>query len=613
MKDTYKKILTALCFLAVLSCGEKQAIKNTPVKFSDVNISDAFWSPRQMALSEVTVPFCLDYCTEKTHRLDNFAVAGGLMEGEFQGKYYDDSDLYKVIEGASYSLKIKPDPQLESRLDSIINIIAAAQQDNGYLMTWFTLTDPKKAWTSMDRHEMYCAGHLMEAAIAFKDATGKDSLMDVAEKLADHLVSKFGEGKKSWVTGHPEIELALIKMYRETGKKEYLDLSHFLMEERGHGRARLYREASYYNDVVPVTELWEIKGHAVRAVYLYTGMADYAATTGDQAYIPALDRLWNDVVNRKMYLTGGIGSSKANEGFTDSYDLPNETAYCETCASVGMVMWNQRLNMLKGESRYVDIMERSMYNAALAGISLSSDRFFYVNPLASSGEHHRKPWYGTACCPSQISRFLPSVGGYVYATSEDCLWVNLYIENDARINIAETDVTVAQDTDYPWCGKVDLTVSPEKASRFAMKLRIPGWCKEYSLKLNGSDCKYVVENGYAVIERRWKEGDKLELDMDMPVEVMEADTRVKANKGRRAIMRGPLVYCIEEVDNPSIAETEARISSATEFEAAFEEDLLGGVVSITAKTGDDVLKFIPYYAWDNREAGKMEVWVKYAK
>ncbi len=604
--------LLILCSIIVCSCCQEESfLKNTPVKFSNVQLTDDFWEPRLADLSEKTVPFCIDQCIKQTDRLDKFAMAGGLMEGTPQGRYYDDSDLYKTIEGASYSLKIKPDPVLESQLDSIIQIIGAAQEPNGYLMTWITLSDTEEPWTTMDRHEMYCAGHLIEAAIAFKDATGKDSLMDIAVKFADHMVDVFGVGKKSWVTGHPEIELALIKLYRETGNKEYLELSHFLMEERGHGRGVLHREPDYYNDIVPVRDLCEITGHAVRAMYLYTGMADYAATTGEQTYIPALDRLWDDVVNKKMYLTGGIGSSRANEGFTKPYDLPNETAYCETCASIGMVMWNQRLNMLKGESKYIDIMERSLYNAALAGISLSSDRFFYVNPLASAGTHHRKPWYRTACCPSNISRFIPSVGGLIYGTSEDCLWVNLYIDNNAKINVANTDVTVTQETAYPWCGKVTLTLNPEKGREFAVKLRIPGWCKSYTLTLNGKECQYVTENGYAVVEHKWKGSDKLELNMDMPVEVVASDPRVEANVGRRAIMRGPLVYCIEEVDNPEIAKEEAQFSSATTFETAFEEDLLNGVVSITAKTGDKVLKFIPYYAWDNREAGKMEVWLKY--
>ncbi len=603
-----KRFFLLSVLLAVFSCSE-ETVKNTPVKFSDVKVTDSFWSPRLLAHSEITVPFCLDQCINKTHRLDNFAVAGGLMEGTFQGKYYDDSDLYKTIEGASYSLKTRPDARLEAQLDSIISIIGAAQQPDGYLMTWFTLTDPAGAWTKMDRHEMYCAGHLMEAAIAFKDATGKNSLMDIAEKVADHLVDTFGVGRKSWVTGHPEIELALIKMYRETGKKEYLELSHFLMEERGRGRGKLYRSEDYYNDVVPVAELTEIQGHAVRAMYLYTGMADYAATTGDETYIPALDRIWDDVTNKKMYVTGGIGSSRENEGFTGPYDLPNETAYCETCASVGMVIWNQRLNMLKGESKYADIMERSLYNAALAGVSLSSDRFFYVNPLASAGKHHRRPWYGTACCPSQISRFLPSVGGYIYATSKDCLWVNLYIDSEAEVMVSGKEVPVAMKTAYPWDGKVSVTVNPEKSVRFAIRLRIPGWCKSFNLRMNDVDCDYVMTDGYAVIDRKWNPGDRLELNMDMPVEVVAADPRVQANVGRRAIMRGPLVYCLEEVDNADMEN--AVLSPSAEYEATFEEDLLGGVVSISARTDGNVLKFIPYYAWDNREAGRMEVWVKY--
>ncbi len=604
----YKRIICLLCSIAMISCVAEQTTQNTPVKFSDVNLTDAFWSPRLELLSEVTVPFCLDQCMNQTSRLDNFAVTAGLQEGEFKGLFYDDSDLYKMLEGASYSLKIRPDAQLESQLDSIIDILAQAQTDEGYLNTWFQLAKPGQAWTDMDKHEMYCCGHLIEAAIAFKDATGKDSLMDIAVKFADYLAANFGEGRRHWVPGHPEIELALIKLYRETGKKEYLELSHFLMEERGRGNGD-WKANDYYIDVVPVSQLEQIGGHAVRAMYLFTGMADYTAMTGDRTYVPALDRLWDDVVNRKMYVTGGIGSSRKNEGFTVPYDLPNAEAYCETCASVGMVMWNQRMNMLKGDACYTDVLERSMYNGAIAGISLSSDRFFYVNPLASDGKHHRRPWYGTACCPSQISRFMPSVGGYVYSVSEDCLWVQLYVASNTVMNVGGVPVHVEQGGNYPWEGNVSVTLSPERPSRFALKLRLPGWCKSFSISVNGEEADYAVDKGYALIERKWSEGDKVELNMDMPVEVVAADPRVKANEGRRAIMRGPLVYCIEEVDNPEF--DKALLSGDTSFETKWEENLLGGVMTITAVTDGKTLKYIPYYAWDNREAGKMEVWVKY--
>lgn len=611
--DSTKFILTLSAAALLCACGGKETgiSKNTPVKFSEVEVDDAFWAPRISGLSETTVPFCLDQCCTKTSRVNNFAVAAGLAEGRWQGLFYDDSDLYKTIEGAAYSLQNNPDAALEAKLDSIISIIAAAQLGDGYLDTYYILEKPGERWTDMDKHEMYCCGHLIEAAIAYRDATGKRTLLDVAEKFADHLLANFGEGRRDWVPGHPEIELALVKLYRETGKKGYLDLAHFLLEERGHGKADWGKWTEYYVDAEPVADMTRICGHAVRCMYLFTGMADWSAQSGSEEYIPALDRLWENVVGANMYITGGIGSSRHNEGFTTDFDLPNEDAYCETCASVGMVMWNQRMNMLKGDAKYADVLERAMYNGALAGISLSSDRFFYVNPLASAGKHHRKPWYGTACCPSQISRFLPSVGGYIYAVSPEALWVNLYIGSSTSVKVGRTEVDVAMVTDYPWDGKVSLTVTPEKPRTFGLKLRIPGWCGGWELKVNGEAVDAAVADGYATVHRKWKKGDEISLTMDMPVEVVAADPRVKADEGRRAIQRGPIVYCLEEVDNPSVAD--AVLDPDAKFSTDFEPQLLGGVCTISTHQRNGDLKFIPYYAWDNREPGRMEVWVKYAE
>ena len=607
--NSFKTIASFLCVLfASAVYGNADNLRNHPVGFSNVTVEDSFWKPRLDKLSEVTVPFCLDQCTRQTHRVDNFAVAAGVREGSFEGLFYDDSDLYKMIEGASYSLQNSPDKTLESRLDSIIALIAGAQAKDGYINTFYTLKKPGERWTDMDKHEMYCGGHLIESGIAFYQATGKRSLLDVACRFADYLVSVFGPGKRDWVPGHPEIELALIRLYHETGKKDYLDLAHFLLEERGRGKAD-WKAYDYYIDRVPVSELEKIGGHAVRAMYLFTGMADYAATSGDTSYYAALDRLWDNVVNTKMYLTGGIGSSRHNEGFTEDYDLPNKDAYCETCASVGMVMWNQRMNMLKGESRYIDVLERAMYNGALAGISLSSDRFFYVNPLASDGNHHRQPWYGTACCPSQISRFLPSIGGYVYATSEDALWVNLYVSGKVEAEVSGRKVSFTQKTGYPWNGTVLMTVSPEKKGRFAVKLRIPGWCEDWSVSVNGEKADFTLRDGYAVLDRKWKKGDEIALEMDMPVKVVAADPRVKANVGRRAVQRGPLVYCTEQADNPDYESV--KLTSKDVFECTYEPGTLGGVCVITASSGDRSVKFVPYYAWDNRTSGKMDVWLRY--
>ncbi|MDP4278020.1 MAG: glycoside hydrolase family 127 protein [Bacteroidota bacterium] len=576
-----------------------------------MKITDDFWQPRLLTHANVTLQAGLNQCENETQRIKNFAIAAGLIKGVFKGFVYDDSDLYKMLEGASYSLMNNPNPALESKLDSIISLISAAQMPDGYLMTYFELGDITKRWTDMNMHEMYCCGHLIEAGIAYYNATGKRSLLNVAINYANHIDKTFGEGKRVWVPGHEEIELALVKLYRVTQDQRYLKLAKWLLEQRGHNNATWDpADKDYYQDLVPVKDLKKISGHAVRSMYLFTGMADVSSAINDTTYLPALDRLWDDVVKTKMYITGGIGSSKVNEGFSEDYDLPNEDAYCETCASVGMVLWNQRMNMLKGDGKYVDVLERSMYNGALAGISLSGDRFFYVNPLASSGNHHRKAWYGTACCPSQISRFLPSIGNYIYATSTDnSIWVNLYIGSETTIKTAGNSIDLKQETTYPWYGKVTLRVNPQKSKAFKVKLRLPGWCKKYDISVNGHPVKTQMELHYLIINRKWKKGDVVTFNMDMPVEVVAADPRVKADAGKRTIQRGPIVYCMEEVDNKSI--DSAKIDASTQYTATFEPDLLGSVVEITAKAGNQVYTFIPYYAWDNRQAGKMKVWVDY--
>lgn len=614
-----KIALVVVALMALTSCGHKESIEqNTPVNFSQVQITDNFWQPRLKTHAEVTLPACLNQCEFETSRVDNFAVAAGMQEGEFRGLFYDDSDLYKALEGASYSLMNNPNAEVEARVDSIIEKIAGAQREDGYLNTYYILGEYDKRWTDMNMHEMYMGGHLIEAALAYYNATGKDKLLNVAIKFADHMYDMWGSGDNHWVPGHEEIELALVKLYRHTGDKKYLNFSHRLLEERGQGRGtwdawnHKILNRDYYQDNVPVKDLESIHGHSVRAMYLFTGMADYSAAASDTTYLAALDRLWDDVVLTRMYITGGIGSSASNEGFTEPYDLPNESAYCETCASVGMVMWNQRMNMFKGESRYADVVERSMYNGALAGMSISGDRFFYVNPLYSAGKHHRRAWYGTACCPSQISRFLPSIGGYVYAQSENTIWVNLFVGSQSEIEVGEQTVALDMQTNYPWEGATLLTVTPEKESeQFAIKFRLPGWCKSYSLTVNGENYEATNDRGYLVIDRVWSAGDKVAYTMDMPVEVVKADDRVLANVGRRAIQRGPLVYCVEECDNKKFDKIE--LSPATTFNCEFEAELLGGIQTITATTGKQRVKFIPYYAWDNREAGKMEVWVKYNK
>ncbi len=582
----------------------------TPVNFADISINDNFWSPRLQKHKDVTLGVCIDQIENQTGRIRNFENAAK-GEGTHSGIFFDDSDVYKALEGMAYSLQNIPDPVLEAKCDEWIDKFAAAQQPDGYINTFYTLTGLENRWKDMDKHEMYCAGHMIEAAVAYYNVTGKRKLLDVSERMVQHMMSVFGPGKRDWIPGHEEIELALVKLYRTTGKKEYLEFADWLLSERGHGHGSYGDErkwpAHYYQDEFPVREATDISGHAVRSMYLYCGMADVASYTGDQGYIDALNRLWDDVVLRNMYVTGGIGQSHSNEGFTNDYSLPNLDAYCETCASVGMVLWNWRMNQFTGDSKYIDVLERSMYNGALAGISLSGDRFFYVNPLESLGNHHRQAWYGCACCPSQICRFLPSIGNYIYGVSDDAVWVNLFIGGEASIDLGRKSISLTQETSYPWQGNVRLTANTGFARQ--IRLRIPAWCKTWSVSVNGVKAAPEIEMGYAVLGSRWKKGDVIELSMDMPVEVVAADPRTLEDEGLRAIQRGPLVYCLEGTDNPTY--DQAFLSPATKFETGFDSSLLGGVQTITATDGDEVLHYIPYYSWDNREACPMKVWVTY--
>ena len=611
-------LLAASAFLLQGCQTSKEDIKEQPLKmieqidFSHVKINDNFWSPRLSKHVSATLPVCIDQIENQTGRIRNFENAAK-GEGEHSGIFFDDSDVYKALEGMAYSLINNPDPELEKKADEWIDKFAAAQQPDGYINTFYTLTGLDKRWTNMDKHEMYCAGHMIEAGVAYYQATGKRKLLDVCIRMTDHMMSQFGPGKRHWVPGHEEIELALVKLYQTTQEQKYLDFAYWLLEERGHGHGTMGDEGKwdpvYYQDIVPVRRLTDISGHAVRCMYLYCGMADVAALKNDTGYIAAMDRLWDDVVHRNMYITGGIGSSRDNEGFTEDYDLPNLDAYCETCASVGMVLWNQRMNQLTGDSKYIDILERSLYNGALAGISLGGDRFFYVNPLESKGDHHRQEWYGCACCPSQLSRFLPSIGNYIYASSDDALWVNLYIGNTGQIRIGETDILLTQETDYPWDGSVKLTISTSQPLEKEIRLRIPNWCKTYDLSINGKRINVSEKKGYVVI-KDWKSQDVIALDMDMPVEIVAADPHVKENFGKRAIQRGPLVYCMEEIDNPEYFD-QIQLSPSTTFQTAFVSDILNGIKTIKTNGRAQSATFIPYYAWDNRKAGKMRVWIPY--
>lgn len=611
------RALVVIVAIAASSPLLAQPAGREPVGFAHIKISDSFWAPRLKAHATATLPICIEQTEIKTGRIRNFekAAAG---QGTHEGIYYDDSDVYKVLEGMAYSLVNNPNPELEKKCGEWIDKIAAAQQPDGYLNTYYTLTGIDQRWTDMEKHEEYCAGHLIEAAVAYFHATGKQELLDVAIKLADHMDREFGPGKKHWVVGHQEPELALVKLYRVTGNTRYVDLAYWMLEERGrgHGRGRIWTDpkfgAAYCQDDVPVRALSDITGHAVRAMYLYTGMADVNTFKPEANYLPALTRVWDDVVNRNMYITGGIGSSRSNEGFTVDYDLPNETAYCETCASIGMVFWNHRMFLLTGESQYMNVLERSLYNAALDGVSLSGDRFFYVNPLASEGNHHRKEWYGTACCPSNISRLLPSLGDYLYAVEGNRVWVNLYVASEGRFTVQGEELLIEQQTNYPWSGDIQITLKKVAPKPMELQMRIPEWNKQFRVMINGDKVKATRNRfGYVSILREWKPGDRVELKLDMPIEVVSADPRVKANEGKRAIQRGPLVYCLEEADIPGVDFSSVQFSARTVFEAIPNSGVLNNVTLIRAKNLPTPVTLIPYYAWDNRTAGKMKVWIDY--
>ncbi|WP_274362806.1 glycoside hydrolase family 127 protein [Paenibacillus thermotolerans] len=588
------------------------------VPFSKVKIEDELWRPRMKANQTATLKACLEQC-ERTGRIANFAKAARRMNGEHEGIYFNDSDVYKVLEGVAYSLMNEPNAELEAEADRIIDLIAAAQEEDGYLMTYFTLKAPESKWTDMEKHEMYCGGHLMEAAVAYFEATGKRTLLDVACRLADYYDERFGPGQaeRHWVEGHEEVELALVKLAQATGEEKYLRLAQHLLEERGrgYGKGAIWDRAewgpAYCQDHMPVREQRTVVGHAVRAMYLYTGMADVAAITGDRGYMTALDSLWEHTVHRNMYVTGGIGPSRHNEGFTEDYDLPNETAYCETCASVGMVYWNHRMNLLHGDAKYVDVLERAMYNGALAGVSLSGDKFFYVNPLASQGKHHRVHWYDCSCCPTQLARFLPSVGNYVYAVSDGAVWVNLYVQGEGRIPLGEREIVLVQRTGYPWNGRVELVVGGDCGGKFALKLRIPGWVRNYTIRLNGEPVGAALPvKGYVHLEREWRQGDTVAIEFDMPVEKVIAHPKVIADEGRVALQRGPIVYCVEEADNKQPYD-EIVLTHGGQFVVEHRKELLEGVTVIHGEDASGkAFQAVPYYAWDNREPGYMVVWMR---
>ena len=617
MKFTNSLLVLAGIF-GLTACTTKENPKAMQqVDFSQVLIHDDFWSPRLENNAKRTIPVCIDQIENQTGRMKNFEKAA-IPEGPHSGIFFDDSDVFKAVEGMAYSLINNPDPQLEAKADEWIDKFAAAQQENGYINTFFTIQQPENRWNDMDKHEMYCAGHLLEAGVAYYKATGKRKLLDVAQRMVDHMMTIFGPEKRDWVPGHEEIELALVKLYEVTGEKKYLDFAYWLLEERGHGIGTYDAKAGaarrwnplQYQDSFPVRDLETISGHAVRAMYLFCGMCDVTAYMPETGYLDALDRLWNDVTGTRMYVTGGIGVAYMTEGFAAPYELPNYEAYCETCASIGMVLWNHRMNEWKGDAKYADIVERSLYNGVLAGINTDGDRFFYVNPLASHGNHHRQAWYGCACCPSNVCRFIPSIGSYIYGTSKNALWVNLYVGNEAKFKVGRREVEVSMQTTYPWNGDVSLTF--QKDYKGEVRLRIPGWCKNFSISKNNEETKeYTVDRGYAVLQGKWAKDDCISLTLDMPVELVEADPNVKADQGLRAIQRGPLVYCAEQIDNVENFEQLA-VSKGMEWDLV-DVQMMGGIRTLDSERDGQRIRLIPYYSWDNREACEMKVWLPFSE
>jgi len=617
----------------------------TPVPFNQVHVQDGFWTARLQTNQLVTIPYCFQKC-EETGRIRNFEKAAGLRQGKHEGIYFDDSDVYKIMEGAAYSLQVHPDAMLRLYLDKLITIMAAAQWPDGYIYTFYSLPErqPQKRWTNVrDMHEQYCIGHMLEAAVAHYQVTGNKAFLDVATKCADYVCDFFGPGKRTDPPGHQEIEIGLCKLYRATGNAKYLETAKFLLDQRGRpgnrgpdGKAGLY--SLYSQDHIPVTEQTEAVGHSVRAAYMYTGMADVAALTGDTKYVDAIDRIWDDVATTKLYITGGIGAAGGHEGFGGKYELPNPTAYCETCASIANVFWNHRMFLMRGDAKYLDVLERTLYNAALSGISMKGDTFFYPNVLESSGGHERSPWFDCSCCPSNVARFIPSVPGYVYATKGRDVYISLFIGGDATLTTADNKIKLSQRTEYPWKGRVEIAVEPDKSDTFSLLVRIPGWARNEvvpsdlyrfldsnsekpSIKVNGKPVSFEVEKGFARVERRWQAGDELVLDLPMPIRRIVSHSEVKTNMGKVAFQRGPIVFCLEGPDNDGEV-LSLVIPDDAKLKAQYEPRLLNGVVVLTGKAqtvrrsldgktvpgGARSFTAIPYYAWAHRGRAQMTVW-----
>ena len=615
-----------------------------PVPFSKVTINDAFWAPRLQLNRERTIPHIYRMCQE-TGRIDAYRLdwKPGMEQAPHQ---FWDSDVAKWIEAASYSLATHPDSTLDVLLDEVIALIASAQQSDGYLNPHYTIVEPDKRWTNLRHgHELYCAGHMIEAGVAHFQATGKATLLDVVSRYANYIDTVFGREpeQKRGYCGHEEIEMALIKLYRTTGNTRYLRLSQYFIDERGQTPYYFDTESApdlhklgleYHQAHKPVREQTEVVGHAVRAMYLYSAMADLAYETGDETLFHATKRLWNHLYTKRMFITGGIGSSMLNEGFSSDYDLPNDTAYAETCAAVGLVLWCHRMLQLECDAQYADIMERALYNGVLSSVSQEGTTFFYVNPLANQGDLTRQEWFSCACCPTNITRLLASLGQYIYSQNEHEVAVHLYVQGTAQLNIQGQTVILRQQTLYPWSGQVTFTVELEEPTAFALRLRIPGWSSEAMLLVNGEpiDVHTLSKNGYAKIERVWKHADQVSLHLPMPPVRMYAYPEIASDVGLVALQRGPIVYCLESTDN-EVSPHRLVLPRTSSVQVCDNEDTFEGAVTLVAdalalatagwgnqlyrtepaKTYSTTLKAIPYYLWCNRGASTMRIWIHETK
>ena len=645
----YKSLVVGLLLIIVLPIDAQ--IKNSgypinPVPFTSVKVNGGFWGQRLKASRDVTIPLAFNKC-EETGRYLNFERAAHPCDTfKIGGFPFDDTDVYKTIEGASYSMQTYPNKKLAHYIDSVLNIVATAQEPDGYLYTARTM-NPKhphgwsgsKRWEKVESgsHEFYDLGHMLEGAVAHYQATGKKNFLNIAIKYADCICREIGEGPGQivCVPGHQIAEMGLVKLYLVTGNKKYLDQAKFFLDKRGYTTIR----NAYNQSQKPVVEQDEAVGHAVRAVYMYSGMADVAALTGDKAYIQAIDKIWDNIVSKKYYITGGIGARHDGEAFGDNYELPNAEAYCETCAAIGFVYVNYRLFLLHGDAKYYDALERTLYNALIDGVSMDGGRFFYPNPLASTGGYERQPWFGCACCPSNISRFIPSLPGYVYAQKGDDVFVNLFLNNTTCLNVKGKKVTLTQTTEYPWNGDISLKI--EKGNQhFNMRIRIPGWVRNqvvpsdlyryvdkkqlnYVITVNGEKQESEIKNGFFDINRSWKKGDVIHIHFDMKPRLVKAIDKVSSDKGRVSVECGPLVYCAEWPDNTDDVRS-CLLQKSPNLELIYKPDLLGGVNVISTTSAQSLkyesdgtlsvkpmkLMLIPYYAWDHRGAkGAMTVWL----